>query len=758
MCVPCRAFRLIFGLTLLTQMLQGCLPPDEVLPPESVRLFELPYRFLTADEPFALAVADLNGDGKPDIASCNRGNGNVSVLLSATLTTYQPHVEYPAGQLPAGIVAADIDNDGDLDLLVCNAASNDVSVLRNGGNGTFTAAAPGLLLSSSAPAGLAAGDFNGDGAVDIVTANSGLNNVSILMGNGDGSFALPVTLGVGNFPRAVIAQDVDGDGTVDILTANRNSNDLTLLRGVGDGSFSAPLSLAVGEAPRSLAAGRINADAHVDLIASNPNSSDLSLLLGNGSGGFATQTRILLPFLPTRFVLEDLNRDGKLDLAVLLFSDGTAARALGVMAVLWGNGDGTFSEETLFGTGSESLDIAVLRSSPTAFPHLVVADNVADRVSLVLNAGNGNFVGDLRIPVGDRPREAVAVDLNNDANPDIAVSNLDSREISIIMNRGSRRYEVLAALRMGDTPRAMAAGDFNGDGKQDLAITNLTRHEVSVFLGRGNGSFEAERRFGLSETGTTPATARTPRSIALGDVNGDGKLDIATGNSDTDNLSVLLGKGDGSFEGALVTPTNNFPLAIHLADFDRDGKLDIISTIGADPTEPLNPRLVIMFGLGNGRFDPNRRDAFAAATNPAGMDLGDLNGDGNLDAVVLHPDNDRTVAYRGQPDGRQTQSFDLRAGTTPNAVLIAEVTGDTRQDIVTTNEVNTITVQQNRGNFLFLGPLSYAVGSRPIGVASADLDRDGSNDLILCNAESNDVSIVYGEPTKALHFPEKVVE
>src|SRR5581483_221109 len=126
----------------------------------------------------------------------------------------------------------------------------------------------------------------------------------------------------------------------------------------------------------------------------------------------------------------------------------------------------------------------------------------------------------------------------------------------------------------GNGPSSIAAGDFNGDGVLDLAVANKSDNTVSVFLGSGTGTFTLQ---------SSPATGAGPNSIAVGDFNGDGKLDLTTANSSGNSVSILLGNGDGTFQAHADSPTSNTPVAIVTGDFDRDGKLDVaVSNSGAN--------------------------------------------------------------------------------------------------------------------------------------------------------------------------------
>jgi hypothetical protein len=268
----------------------------------------------------SVAVADLNGDGSPDLVVANEcgsnmncpGNGWVTVLLGNGDGTFESAVGYGSGGFVASSVAvADVDNDGRLDLVVTNHGSGTVGVLRGNGDGTFQPAATYSSVGNSGGYGpllVAIADVNGDGKQDVVVADQyqgGSNGIrgaiGVLLGNGDGTFqsAITYTSG-GNVSFSVAVADINGDGRPDLIVANLcvvSDTDCTenapvgVLLGKGDGTFEPVVTyLSGGAYAISVAVADINGDGNPDLLVANVNSSTVGALLGNGDGTFQPAT------------------------------------------------------------------------------------------------------------------------------------------------------------------------------------------------------------------------------------------------------------------------------------------------------------------------------------------------------------------------------------------------------------------------------------------------------------------------------------
>lgn len=299
----------------------------------------------------ALAVADVNGDGRPDVVAANGGSPTVSVLLGNGDGTLQSPVSYDLGVEATSVAIEDVNGDGRPDLILAtyyeagNSNSGGVAVLLGNGDGTFQA--PVSYSSGGYEArSVAIADMNGDGRPDLIVGNQcqssteclgSYGSVGVLLGNGDGTFQAPVSyLTVGDMQWMAVA-DLNGDGAPDLVAAGQEQF-VGVLLGNGDGAFQPVTPYNAGGAAGALAVADVNGDGKLDVITAVdcPNgcpTTALSVLSGNGDGTF--QAPILTPTAALYFsiAIKDLDGDGKLD---LVGQTGGHAEAM------LGNGDGTF--------------------------------------------------------------------------------------------------------------------------------------------------------------------------------------------------------------------------------------------------------------------------------------------------------------------------------------------------------------------------------------------------------------------------------
>jgi uncharacterized delta-60 repeat protein len=288
---------------------------------------------LSGLQPYAVATGDFNGDGHVDVASANYESGTLSVLFGNGDGTLGAPTVYTAGGTPNGIAVGDLNGDGHPDIAVVNRESDTVSVFLNQGNGTF---APAVNYAvGSGPNGVAIADLNGDGRMDIVTANLG-GSLSVLLNAGGGTFAPAVPVSDTGSPIFVAVADLNGDGHPDLIVSNNSASTVDVFLGNGSGTtFAAPVSTTVGGSPVNLVVGDFNGDGLADVAVTQETSSSVGILQGNGDGTFQLDESFGAGLIAASIATGDLNGDGRLDLVVGAYNPG-----------------GTDAFATLFNTGT----------------------------------------------------------------------------------------------------------------------------------------------------------------------------------------------------------------------------------------------------------------------------------------------------------------------------------------------------------------------------------------------------------------------
>jgi len=385
----------------------------------------------------------------------------------------------------------------------------------------------------------------------------------------------------------------------------------TVNAGVVDAYSAASGSpIGVGTFPVWVAVADFNNDGIQDLAVINQSNNNVSILLGNGSGGFTASGTS--PFAtgthPTSLATGDFNGDGNTDLAITNSIDDT-------VTILLGNGSGGFTAASggPFAVGHAPNSIAVADFNGDGYADLAVANSADITVTLLLGNGNGGFApaGGSPFTLGSRPTYLIAGDFNNDGNADLAVASFFGNNVSILLGNGNAGFSTPSGspITVGHGPSGLAMGDFNGDGKPDLAVANNTDNDMSILQGNGDGTFNS--------LATVPVSAH-PVSVAVGDLNGDGKADLAvTGQSATKNLTVLFGNGSGGFTAANPTPFTAGMTAqcVAIGDFNGDGKADLaIANSGSN-------NVTVLLGVDN----PTQLKITQAPSNgTAGVPLGNV--------------------------------------------------------------------------------------------------------------------------------------
>ncbi len=345
---------------------------------------------------------------------------------------------------------------------------------------------------------------------------------------------------------------------------------------------------------------------------------------------------------------------------------------------------------------------------------------------------------------GRAPGSVAIGDLNGDRKPDLATAGEDGpgRTVSVLLNRGNGSFRAKRDYATGSIPVSVAIGDLNGDGKSDLATANWDSGAVSVLLNTGDGAFQAKLDY---------TTGVGPDSVAIGDLNGDGKPDLATANVGTEHdpgrtVSVLLNRGDGSFQAKLDYTTGEGPDSVAIRDLNGDGKPDLATANFGTEHDP-GRTVSVLLNRGDGSFRANRD--YAAQIRPWSVAIGDLNGDRKPDLTTAN-NHARTVSVLlNKGDGTFNAKRDYGTRQHPESVAIGDLNGDGSPDLATANHglwVHTVSVLLNKGDGTFQAKLDYGTGAFDSSVAIGDLNGDSKRDLVTADYLLNSVSVLLNTP------------
>ena len=677
--------------------------------------------------PVTVAVGDLNGDGRQDLVVGGLDSQNLAIFLGSNSGGFDPPTTFNTQITLSSdiqfVLLGDFVGSAALDAVVFASSGfiddpNRATIFRGNGVGSFEAGSPITLPTGTTPLGAAAADFNGDARLDIATTNSGSNNVSFLLSNVVGSFGAP-QLPLPNQPVALVVRDFTNDGIADALTTSTNSNSSTpvisLYPGSANGSFGNPQSVLVANnSGLQLFAADLNNDNRQDFIAfGSNNSNNTNFIYVSRNNGTATPFASVFGdtynfnAAPQSLAVGDFNRDGRTDIVAALGSSGT-------VALLLGNANGTFTTPPVnFAVATQPFAITVGDFNGDTFLDAAVAGTTSGssggNLIVLLGNGAGAFAQSIApVALSGVPLNIISEDLNQDGKLDAAVLSssgfsTSSGILSVLIGVGDGRLNVAVNYSTGLNPRTLRVGDLNGDSRPDLAFASRNSNLVTLLINNGAGGFAQNLNY---------LAGVLPNAVELSDINRNGRLDIISANQ----LGATIPGNQNSVAGTLSVLFNNCQEAITKTDYDGDGKTDF--TVW-------RPSTGAWYSVSS--FN-NAVDIRQYGSNGDIPVQGDYDGDAETDLAVWRPSTGTWYILRSSNNRQRIQQWGL-SGDIP---VPGDYDADGRTDIAVFRPSNGVwyIVRSSAPNQFFAQQFGLN-GDRP---TPADFDGDGRTDLAVYRA------------------------
>jgi len=539
-----------------------------------------------------------------------------------------------------------------------------------------------------------------------------------------------------NVPILILSADFEEEGSPDLAVVQDAipggpDGILSILRGDAEAGFPLLSTWPLGHSPVAAAIADFNQDMHKDVVVVDFLDVNMKIFLGNGEGGFSSSSTIALPAGPVAVAAGNFTGDSFPDIVLATYPTGFP----GTLRVYQGNGLGGFTQLTTAGLDVDPRAIVISDLDKNGIPDIAVGHRVGQTVKIFMGTGGGFLASPNTLSVGASIRSLVVTDLNNDLKRDL-VGGGDTVASSVVamLGDGLGGFSIMPGVPLGSDIPSVSVCDYDKDGKPDVIAAKFSQDALSLLRGKGDGSFFTPVDLGANSR---------PMSILSSDLNKDGICDTISANRAAGTLSLFLADGFGSL-GTPRFATGTSPLGVIAADVNGDGRIDI-ATANRD-----SGTVSILTGDGNGGFALTQ--TLSAQTNPGSIAFGDLSGDGFLDIAVANQgvagsqQAQPVSLYFGDGFGGFPYQTSVSAGRLPLDVIVDDFTGDGLDDLAVANaDSDTVSFFEATGGGSF-GPRKNAhTGVQPRALAALDADGDGVKDLAVSQGGDNSIGILIGD-------------
>jgi hypothetical protein len=725
----------------------------------SVVSFAAKIDFRTNSGPYTIAIGDLDGDGKPDIAIANNGSNYITLYKNNSTPgtiSFIKRIDLMVGTNPYGIAIGDLDKDGKSELVVSTQGSNSALwILKNTSvPDSFSFSLPVSYASLAAAFTLAIGDLDGDGNPDIAATGgnpSAILTLRNISSPGNLAFDPPKNFTTGNYMVDVAIRDLDGDSKPELIAVNRFANSVSVLKNrstVGNVDFENHVDFAVGEAPLIAAIADLDGDGRPDIITANSSSDKISILKNMIGDTVAPIITSFTPAYgitgsPVKILGKNFTGAISVQFGGVNAASFTVDSSTGISAIVGQGASGNLTVMTGFGTATDS---GFIFKGPLIYHYAPTNGTAGDTIQI----SGTNFTGVTTVSFGGVVASSFLI--KSDTTIEAILGNGASGNVAVISSEGN--YS-LAGFGYGGKPSIISFSPVSGPVGSTVIINgnnfNASTDGNIVYFGPVRATVNVASPSQLQVV--VPAGAvYDPISVTANYLSAYSSLPFNVNFLDGDSIM-----SPNSFSLAGNFNTGNYPVAVAVSDLDQDGRPDLITANSIANT------LSILQNNGSaGNFSFKANTDLSTGPGPKNIAVADLNGDGKPDIVVsdFNSGDSGYVSIFENTSQNGIISFDtvlnIPTGNGSNGVSIADMNLDGKPDIIVTSG--------NSGIFSILkntsagsGPLSFAPKLdyntslfHPDNITVADLDNDGKPDIVISDFSNLSIAIYRNKTTGGL--------